>query len=112
MEEIGWDDDALHSIDLEYHNIDPEKSLYQGLVEMGQVHRILDDLDIIDAMTEPPQNTRAKGRAALVKEILRRKKTRYYVCDWNGVALDRETFIELNDPFETYDGETRQSSGE
>ena len=106
MESIGWEHDSLHSIDLEYHNIDPQRSLYHGLVEMGQVRRFLDDLDIVEAMTEPPQNTRAKGRADLVREILRRKKTRYYVCDWNGVALDRETFVELNDPFETYSIET------
>lgn len=30
-ENLNWDDDALHSIDLEYHNIDPEKSLFHAL---------------------------------------------------------------------------------
>ncbi len=103
-EGLGWDDDALHSVDLEYHNIDPEKSLFHAWQEMGNTKRILDELDIIDAMTDPPQNTRAKGRAALVEKILARKSAKFYMFDWNGVALDRHTYVEMPDPFNTYEG--------
>lgn len=101
-EGLDWDSDALHSIDLEYHNIDRDKSLFQALQEMGETTRYVDDLDIIDAMTDPPSNTRAAGRAALVKKVVDRKAPRFYVFDWNGAALDRNTFVEMNDPFETY----------
>lgn len=101
-EGLDWDSDALHSIDLEYHNIDRERSLFQALQEMGETTRYVDDLDIIDAMTDPPSNTRAAGRAALVKKVVDRKAPRFYVFDWNGAALDRNTFVEMNDPFETY----------
>ncbi|AIE86775.1 proteasome accessory factor PafA2 family protein [Fimbriimonas ginsengisoli] len=102
-EGVGWNDDALHSVDLEYHNIDPERSLFYGLQEMGRTKRILDDLDITMAMTDPPQNTRAKGRAALVEQVLSRKNPRFYLFDWNGVALDRHTYVEMPNPFETYE---------
>jgi proteasome accessory factor A len=102
-EGLDWSDDALHSVDLEYHNIDPEKSLFHAWQEMGNTKRILDDLDIIDAMTDPPQNTRAKGRAALVEKILARKSAKFYMFDWNGVALDRHTYVEMPDPFNTYE---------
>ncbi len=102
-EGLEWDDDALHSVDLEYHNIDPETSLFYALQDMGQTKRLLKDLDIIEAMTDPPQNTRAKGRSKLVEQVIGRKGPKFYLFDWNGVALDRHTYIEMLDPFETYD---------
>jgi proteasome accessory factor A len=102
-EGLDWGDDALHSIDLEYHNIDPETSLFHAWQEMGNTRRLLDEVDVVLAMTDPPQNTRAKGRAKLVEQVLKRKNTRFYLFDWNGVALDRHTYIEMPDPFETYE---------
>lgn len=102
-EGIEWGDDALHSVDLEYHNIDPEASLFYAWQEMGNSKRLLSDVDITMAMTDPPQNTRAKGRSRLVEEILTRKNPRFYLFDWNGVALDRHHYAEMPDPFETYE---------
>lgn len=102
-ENLAWSDDSLHSIDLEYHNIDPTKSLFYAWQEMGETQRILTELDILDAMTEPPQDTRAKGRAKLVANVLARKRPKFYMFDWNGVALDRNTYADMPDPFETYD---------
>lgn len=96
-----WTSDALHSVDLEYHNIDPAKSLFHGLQLMGRTRRVATDREIVDAMTEPPQNTRALGRSQLVQEVLKHK-SRFYLFDWNGVALDRNTYVEMPDPFETY----------
>jgi len=102
-EDLDWQDDALHSVDLEYHNIDPELSLFYAWQEMGNTKRILTEVDIVMAMTDPPQNTRAKGRSQLVEQVLSRKGPKFYLFDWNGVALDRHTYIEMLDPFETYE---------
>ena len=102
-EGLDWGDDALHSIDLEYHNIDPDKSLFHAYQEMGETTRLLDDVDIVTAMTDPPQDTRAKGRSKLVEEVLKRRIPKFYMFDWNGVAVDRHRYIEMSDPFETYD---------
>jgi hypothetical protein len=93
----------LHSIDLEYHNIDPDKSLFYAYQDMGETTRLLDDVDIVTAMTDPPQDTRAKGRSKLVEEVLKRRIPKFYMFDWNGVAVDRHRYIEMSDPFETYD---------
>lgn len=105
MEEEGvsWGDDSLFSVDLEYHNIDPEKSLFHAWQEMGLTKRLLDEVDIVTAMTDPPDDTRAKGRAKLVEQVLSRKSPRFYLFDWNGVALDRHTYVEMPDPFQTYE---------
>jgi proteasome accessory factor A len=102
-EGLDWSADALHSVDLEYHNIDPELSLFHAYQAMGKTRRILSDLDIVTATTDPPQNTRAKGRSRLVEQVLHRKGPRFYLFDWNGVALDRHTYIDMPDPFDTYD---------
>ena len=45
----------------------------------------------------------ADTRAALVEKILARRSTKFYMFDWNGVALDRHTYVEMPDPFETYE---------
>jgi len=102
-EGVDWGDDALFSVDLEYHNIDPDKSLFHAWQGMGKSRRIVSDVDIVTAMTDPPQDTRAKGRARLVEQVLGRKSSKFYQFDWNGVALDRHHYIEMPDPFETYE---------
>lgn len=107
---LGWDDDALHSVDLEYHNIDPEKSLFHALQQAGATRRKVREVDIVAAMTDPPQNTRAKGRAKLVEQVLGRKSPKFYLFDWNGVAIDRQRYIEMPDPFETYENPPDQWS--
>lgn len=107
-EKLDWHDDALQSVDLEYHNIDPAKSLFHALQEMGQTRRFVSDVDIVTAMTDPPQDTRAKGRAALVERVLKRKGPKFYLFDWNGVAMDRHSYVEMSDPFETYDSRLDQ----
>lgn len=101
-EGLDWSCDALHSVDLEYHNIDPEKSLFYAWKEVERIESYVDELDIVDAMVDPPQNTRAKGRAAVVRDVLARKQQRPYAFDWSGAATDRHTFVEFPDPFETY----------
>ena len=98
---VGWDDDSLHSIDLEYHNIDPRESLYHVLVETGNAERIVDEVDVVDAMTEPPRNTRAYARAHLVRLLISQRATSYWV-DWDRVDLDSQTVVELHDPFSSY----------
>lgn len=102
-EGLDWTDDALHSVDLEYHNIDPEASLFHAWQAMGNTRRVVSDLDILAAMTDPPQDTRAKGRSRMVEEVLKRKRPGFYLFDWSGVALDRNRYFEMPDPFETYD---------
>lgn len=101
-EGVGWDADVLHSLDLEYHNSDPELSLFHALQEMGRTHRMLEDHQIVEAMMEPPPDTRAKGRSQLIRKVMERKGARFYLFDWNGCALDRKTYIEMPNPFETY----------
>ena len=101
-EGAAWGDDALHSVDLEYHNIDPQKSLFHGYAATERVCTVVDEVDVVTATTTPPQDTRAKGRAQLVRKIIDRRGPRFYVFDWSGVTVDRNNYVEMPDPFETY----------
>lgn len=58
---------------------------------------------MIRAGSEPPQDTRAKGRSALVK-VLAENRVRYIV-DWDSVYLENEHHLSFRDPFDTYDAE-------
>ncbi|MFN7172193.1 MAG: proteasome accessory factor PafA2 family protein [Fimbriimonadaceae bacterium] len=99
---VDWSDDSLHSVDLEYHNIDPEQSLFYAWQDLGNTRRICTDIDIMEAMTEAPQDTRALGRSMLVRKVLERRDLRHYAFDWNAVQLGPGTYVEMPNPFETY----------
>ncbi|MFA4015991.1 MAG: hypothetical protein RUDDFDWM_001092 [Candidatus Fervidibacterota bacterium] len=106
-EGVGWDDEALISIDLEYHNINPEESLFYVLQRSGKTVRVVTDEQIEHAMVNPPRNTRAYARGLIVKEFIKRGITNY-IIEWDCISLacnlfsDRKWFI-MDDPFETYE---------
>jgi proteasome accessory factor A len=100
-EGIGWDDDMMHSLDLEYHNVNPDRGLYYGLVEAGQINRLLDDERIDAAVTEPPSDTRAAARGRVIRRLLDHNSKKY-VIDWDSIYLDRERYLDLRNPFHDY----------
>ncbi len=103
-ENVGWGDDVLQSLDLEYHNINPQAGLYFGLEELGDAHRMLTDEQIENATKLPPQNTRAKGRAEVISQLIAHKWGRYLI-DWDWVRVDKDRHLELRNPFHTYESE-------
>lgn len=103
----AWADDVMHSLDLEYHNINPETGLYHGLVQDGRIHRVLDDERIEAARTTPPPDTRAAARAAVIRRLLD-GHVRRYVVDWDSVYLDRERHLDLRNPFQSYEAEVER----
>lgn len=103
-ENCKWSDDTLHSLDLEYHNINPRNGLYYALEEMGAVRRVCTDEQIETATYTPPQNTRAKGRAEVISQLIERKWGRYLI-DWDWIRVDKDRHLELRNPFHTYEAE-------
>src|SRR5680860_1402246 len=59
---LGWDDPKLSLLDLQYHDVRPNRSLYERLVRAGKVERLVDEVEVVTAMTEPPDSTRAYFR--------------------------------------------------
>jgi len=109
-ENLSWDDPWLQSLDLEYHNIDPNRGLYFDLEQQGSIQRVLTDEQVEKACGSPPQNTRAKARAALVKTLSENRVR--YIVDWDSVYLENEHHLSFRDPFYTYDEEVNAFSEE
>jgi len=81
---ISWDDPKLSLLDLQYHDIRPERSLYEKLVRAGKVERLVDEDDVVEAMTEPPGSTRAFFRG----RCLARWADAIVAANWDSLILD------------------------
>ncbi len=68
-ERIGWDDPWLASLDLEYHNINPEQGLYLGLEAEGKAWRMTTDEVIDEAIRNGPSDTRGGLRGLCVQRF-------------------------------------------
>jgi proteasome accessory factor A len=119
-EHADWDDPMLKSLDLEYHNLDPKKGLYFGLLEEGRAPRVTTDKAVELAEQHPPRNTRAFGRGELVRHLLacgppedketRRKEERFfppYVINWSVFQVRGRSPFPMPNPFKSYVQEVR-----
>jgi len=77
---LGWDDHKLAAMDLQYHDVRPERSLF-GRVGM---ERILTDAEIDEAVTEPPADTRAYFRG----KCLQRWSSSIAAANWDSLVFD------------------------
>ena len=81
---LEWDDAKLHLIDLQYSDIRPDKGLYQRLVRLGKIDRLLGDGEVADAMHLPPEDTRAYFRG----RCLEKYADRIAAASWDSVIFD------------------------
>ncbi|MCS6896867.1 MAG: proteasome accessory factor PafA2 family protein [Nitrospira sp.] len=68
-ERLQWNDPWLASLDLEYHNVNPERGLYRGLEAEGKVWRMTTDFDIEQALSVGPSDTRGGVRGVCVSRF-------------------------------------------
>ncbi|MFQ5451201.1 MAG: proteasome accessory factor PafA2 family protein [Nitrospinaceae bacterium] len=66
-EKLAWDDPWLRSLDLEYHNLNPERGLYRGLQQEGGVLSLFSENEVLQAMRQAPEGTRALIRGMAVE---------------------------------------------
>ena len=95
-ENLDWDDPWLKSQDIEYHNVDPAYSL--GLA-MANSDGMWEPEAISESKIEPPKDTRAFKRSALMRDI--GDQMTPYILDWDRVELLNHWREPLLDPFET-----------
>jgi proteasome accessory factor A len=97
-EGITWRDTWLESLDLEYHSVDPSKSLLAGLPGTSLLDLKLPGLAKRDFFIQPPPNTRANLRSEAMRTILHKKLS--YVIDWDLIYIGEGKQIHLDDPFQ------------
>ena len=71
--------------------------------QSGLVDRVCSDEDIINAVTNPPQTTRAKLRGDFIKRA--KEKNRDYTVDWVHLKLNDQAqrTVLCKDPFASID---------
>ena len=105
-EGLDWNDPWLQSLDLEYHNINPNRGFYYDLEQRGLIEQVLTQEQIDRASFEPPQDTRARARSTVVKALAKNRVR--YIVDWDSVYLENEHHLSFRDPFRTYDDEVAE----
>ena len=90
-EGIGWEDPILKSLDLEYHNLDPDRGLYRGLEQEGDVYSLLSEEEIVRAIESPPVGTRAQVRGQAVAQNAENIKR----IHWTGVEFVNGEILDL-----------------
>ncbi len=68
-EKLSWRDEIVRSLDLEYHALDLNRSLFYELQNQGAVRRIVTEDEIARAMRQPPTDTRAYIRGLCVRKF-------------------------------------------
>jgi proteasome accessory factor A len=63
--------------------------------------KLVTDAEVVEAAIRAPQNTRAAGRAEIIKRLID-SKSRDYVIDWDLVYLAKNKHLDLKDPFHNY----------
>ena len=80
----GWDDPRVALMDLQYHDVRPEKGLYYTLERSRRIERLLDDEEIANAEFHAPRGTRAYFRGACLQKF----PHQIYGASWTSVLFD------------------------
>jgi proteasome accessory factor A len=90
-------------LDLQYHDLSRERSLFYKLQDRDMVERMCTDADIDVAMDTPPQTTRARLRGEFIKRAKERKRD--YTVDWVHLKLNDQAqrTVLCKDPFKSRD---------
>jgi proteasome accessory factor A len=81
---LTWDEPKLRLLDLQYHDVDPNRGLYHRLVGAGRLRRLFTDREVEIAVSRPPESTRAWFRG----ESLRRYGSAVVAANWDSLVFD------------------------
>ena len=80
---LDWQAPQVQMLDLQYHDLRPDKGLYYMLERQGRAVRMVDDEEIAAAVTVPPSDTRAYFRG----ECLRRYGSAVFGVNWDSISF-------------------------
>ena len=101
-ERIGWDDPWLASLDLEYHNMNPERGLFLGLEAEGKAWRMTTEQDIRAGLGWPAHRYARRVARPLRQTVSRSDQSMQWErIQFSGGLLPRT--LEMGDLFEPAD---------
>jgi proteasome accessory factor A len=100
---VGLDDASVNVLDLQYHDIDPERGVFNKMQAKGLVQRLLNDEDIDEAKEWAPKTTRAHLRGKFVRAA--KAKNKDFTVDWIHLKMNDTTqrTVLCKDPFANVD---------
>lgn len=78
--DLEWSDNRLAAMDIQYHDLRPDRSLTSRL----HLQTIADPQGVVDAVTDPPEDTRAYFRG----ECLRKWPDQIVAANWDSLVFD------------------------
>ena len=81
---LDWNHPKLRAFDLQYHDVDPEKGLYNRLAARGSMRTLFTEDQVTDAMVNPPTRTRAYFRGRCVAEY----PSALVAANWDSLVFD------------------------
>jgi Pup amidohydrolase len=81
---LEWGDPKLALLDLQFHDVDPDRGLYHRLVRAGRMRRMFTDREVATAVRRAPEGTRAWFRG----EALRRYGDAVVAANWDSLVFD------------------------
>jgi len=81
---LDWTDPKLQLLDLQFHDINPDRGLYHRLLRSGRMRRLFSDDQVERAVERPPEGTRAWFRG----ESLRRYRSAVVAANWDSLVFD------------------------
>jgi proteasome accessory factor A len=81
---IAWNSSKLRALDLQYHDVDQDKGLYNRLVARESMRRLFSDQQVGEAVSKPPERTRAYFRGRCVTEY----PGALVAANWDSLVFD------------------------
>jgi proteasome accessory factor A len=95
----GLEAPEVAMVDLQYHDIHQDRSLFHRLQRRGLVERMVTDDAINTAIDQPPQTTRARLRGEFIRKA--KAANRDFTVDWVHLKLNDQAqrTVLCKDPF-------------
>jgi proteasome accessory factor A len=81
---LSWGHPRLQLVDLQYSDVRLDRGLYNRLAERGRIMRLTSEREVLRAMDEPPEDTRAYFRG----RCLRQYPDSVAAASWDSVIFD------------------------
>ncbi|WP_376720711.1 depupylase/deamidase Dop [Nocardiopsis alba] len=81
---LEWTHPRLQMVDLQYSDVRQDKGVYNRLAARGKVRRLVEESEVLRAVTEPPEDTRAYFRG----RCLAKYPDEVAAASWDSVIFD------------------------
>jgi proteasome accessory factor A len=100
---LALDDARVQLLDLQYHDIHPDRGVFRTLERKDAVVRLSTDADVAEATERAPQTTRARLRGEFIRAAKERKRD--FTVDWVHLKLNDQAqrTVLCKDPFKSHD---------